>query len=359
MTGGLRAAVTGASGLIGARVAQALRAAGYDVRAVVRSTSDLSALQGIPTATAELDDPGALRAAFAGCELLVHCAAVFAYDLPAERLHQVNVAGTESVLRAAAAAGVRRVVLTSSAVTCGSAEGPEPRTERDRPGAEYLPDYFTSKAEQERLALELGAALGIEVVAACPTTVLGGPDLRLAPSNALIVGYLLDLSRTTFPGGANFVSVKDVAAAHVLLAEAGVPGERYLIGGENLTWREFHRTIAELAGLPGPWLTANHRGAYLGAAAAELLAHLRATTPLVTRVEARTLGRHHYYDHGKIAALGYRPRPARTAIAEALSWLATSPHLPRLARESLKPAPEVYRVRELRARPLTPPGRGA
>ena len=137
------------------------------------------------------------------------------------------------------------MVLTSSSVTCGSSPGPLQLDETGAIGDEWVPDYFRTKAQQEEVATEVAAARGVELVVACPTVVLGGPDWRLVPSNAVLVRYLLDPSRTTYPGGCNVVAVGDVARGHVLLAEGGVPGERYLLGGEDCGWRTLHSVPAE------------------------------------------------------------------------------------------------------------------
>ncbi|WP_457518703.1 NAD-dependent epimerase/dehydratase family protein [Streptomyces sp. TE33382] len=347
--------MTGATGLVGARVVQALREAGHEARALVRRGSDTRQLRalGVPMAHAGLSDRDALRAAFDGCDTVFHCAAVYAYwDITREELTRDNVEGTRAVLRAAAAAGVHRVVVTSSSVTCGSSGGPVARDEDSVPGDEYLPDYFISKTEQERAALGCGAELGLDVVAACPTIVVGGPDRRLVPSNALLVRYLTDRLRTSYPGGCNIVSVQDVARGHVLLAERGTAGERYLLGGENWAWRTIHQTVSELCGTYGPWTNASHTGAYLAATAAEVRALLSARPPATTRAEARTMGRYYWYGHDRAAALGYAPRPARRALAEALGWLVTSQHLPDRIRAGLRLHPEVIDSRELVPRPL-------
>ncbi|MEV5878486.1 NAD-dependent epimerase/dehydratase family protein [Streptomyces sp. NPDC052101] len=347
--------MTGASGLVGAQVVRTLLGAGHEARALVRRDSDTRQLRslGVPVVQADLCDPATLRPAFEGCETVFHCAAVFAYwDITREELARANVEGTREVLRAAAAAGVRRVVVTSSSVTCGSSDGPVPRDENGMPGEEYLPDYFLTKLEQERTALASGTELGLEVVAACPTIVVGGPDRRLVPSNALLTRYLADPLRTTFPGGCNIVSVRDVAHGHVLLAEHGTAGERYLLGGENWAWRTIHQTVSELCGTHGPWATATHTAAYLAATLAEIRAVLSARPPATTRAEARTMGRYYWYRHEKAALLGYTPRPARQALAEALGWLVTSPHVPDRVRSGLRPHPEVLGARELIPRKL-------
>ena len=350
----MRTAVTGANGLLGAHVVRALVEAGHRPVAVVRERADVRGLTSldVPLARADTRSRNDLTRAFDGAELVVHCAAVYSYSEDASRLERANVDGTRRVMEAAAEAGVRRVVLTSSSVTCGSSAGPQQLDETGAIRNEWVPSYFRTKVRQEQVAAEVAETRGLELVVACPTVVLGGPDWRLVPSNAVLVRYLLDPTRTTFPGGCNVVAVGDVARGHVLLAEHGQPRERYLLGGEDLGWRTLHTLVSELTGMGGPHLTSSRSSAWLAASAAEAVARLTGKPSLVTRDEARTVGLWFWYSSAKAEELGYVARPARATIAGALAWLVTSPHVPRLVRETLTLAPEVYAERELIASPL-------
>lgn len=350
----MRVAVTGANGFLGAHVVRAFVQAGHDPVAVVRRGADLRGLAGVdvPLARADGRSSDDLVRAFRDTEVLVHCAARYAYDVDEATLTRTNVDGTRRVVEAAADAGARRVVVTSSSVTCGSSIGPQRRDETGEIGDEWVPPYFRTKVAQERAALECAAARDIEVVLACPTVVLGGPDWRLVPSNALLVRYLLDPTRTTYPGGCDVVAVADAARGHVLLAERGEPSQRYLLGGEDCSWRTLHTLVSELTGTYGPGQVGTRSGAWLAASAAEGLARLAGRPPLVTRDEARTVGRFHWYDSARAHELGHAPRSARATVAGALAWLVTSPHVPRLVRDSLTLAEEVYAARELRPGPI-------
>jgi len=342
--------VTGATGLIGTQVCKELADSGHEVIAMVRDGHHPA---GTRPQYARLDAPGSLVKAMSGSTTVIHCAAVYAYDgARQEEVEQVNVAGTGNVVRAAAEAGVRRVVVTSSSVTAGSSAGPVVQDESGRLGDEYVPAYFASKVRQEQVAFEAGEEHGVEVVVACPTVVLGGPSRRLVPSNAILLRYLLDPTRSTYPGGCNLVSVGDVARGHVLLAERGIPGERYILGGENVSWRLLHATVADLAGVPGPYAEVPSAVALAASAASEFVASVTGSEPLATRDEALTIGRYFWYAHDKAGALGYAPGPARRAIAEALVWLLAGDHIPRWVREGLKPTAEVRSARRLVPRPL-------
>jgi len=347
----VRVAVSGATGLVGGQVARAALDAGHDVVALTREGHGGPVRLGPRTVerrAAPLTDPAALRQALTGVDALVHCAAVYAFgSARAHEVEQVNTDGTVAVLEAAADAGVGRVVVTTSSVTCGSSLLPGTRTERDRPGDEPAPTYYASKVAQEQVALETGRARGIPVVLALPTVVLGGPYTRLAPSNAIVLRYLLDPTRSTFPGGCNVVDARDVGAGHVALLERGEAGERYLLGGEDLTWRALHTLVSDLAGLPGPFGELPAASAWAVAAATEWWARLTEQPPLSTREEAGTVGRHYWYSSAKAQSLGYAARPAREAVAASLAWLAVGTDLPRWAREGLRLRPEVRAAREL------------
>jgi dihydroflavonol-4-reductase len=237
-------------------------------------------------------------------------------------------------------------------VTCGSAATATARTELDRLGDEPTPAYYLSKVAQEQQALQAGQRCGVPVVLALPTVVLGGPAQRLLPSNAIVLRYLLDVTRSTYPGGCNVVDARDVGAGHVLLLEHGEPGQRYLLGGQNLSWRTLHATVAELAGLAEPVLDVPRPVAQLMARAAGGWGRLTSSRPLVTVDEADTVGRWYWYDHTRAATLGYAPRSGREAVASALAWLVVGEHVPRWVREGLSLAPDVRAARPLVPRPL-------
>jgi dihydroflavonol-4-reductase len=344
----MKALVTGANGLIGANLVRELCAAGHEVRAFVRPTSDRRGLADLPAEIVYGDvlQPETLVAAAEGCDLLFHTAAVFAYwGHSADELTTIAVDGARHAVEAAQRAKIRRMVLTSSSVVLGSSAHPALRDERSEPNERDAPPYVAAKVAQERAAFQRAAELGLELVAVCPTISVGFPDYHLSPSNALIVAYLTDPFRLTYPGGCNIVSARDVARGHILAATAGTPGERYLLGSQNLDWPTIHRTISELCGVPGPHLHTNHTGAYLAATAEELRARLMRTPPSTTRTQAKMVGRHYWYSHARAAALGFAPRPARRALAEAIAWLVASPHISRQLRATLALSREVYDAR--------------
>ena len=347
----MKALVTGANGLIGANLVRDLLGRCVQVRGVVREHSDLAALEGLDIELHRADvtrDMTALKEAAHDCELVFHTALGFTYDRRrAAELQAAALRGTENVVRAAHAAGARRVVLTSSSVVFGYGLGPAPRSESDRlADAAGESPYVNAKIRQDALALDLGSALGLDLVAVCPTVCVGPHGTTLGPSNALSVGYLLDPFRLTFPGGGNVVSATDVAAGHWLVSQHGSPGEHYILGAQNVTWQEMHAIIADLAGVEPPRARLNHTLTYLAAAAEEIRARIGGRAPLTTADQVAMVGRYYWYDDAKARRLGYDPRDARGALAEAISWLAMSPHVSRELRASLRLHDDVYAARQ-------------
>jgi dihydroflavonol-4-reductase len=208
------------------------------------------------------------------------------------------------------------------------------------------PPYVVAKVEQERAAFRRAAELGVDLVAVCPTITIGPHDYRLSPSNAVIVNYLADPLKITYPGGCNIVSVSDVARGHVIAAESGKPGERYLLGSENLEWSTIHTMISEFCGAAGPLYRTNHTGSYFASTASEVLAWLSRKDPISTRVQAKMVGRYYWYSHDRMASLGFKPKPARAALAEAVSWLLASSHISRELRSTLRASREVFKARQ-------------
>lgn len=344
----MKVLVTGAAGLIGAHIVRALIEDGHTVRALIRDASRRDISLPADWATADLLDPNTdLEAVCADCDIAFHTAAHFAYTgVTIANLRDSAVTGTDRLLQASARAGVRRIVVTSSSVVFGYSDRP---AERDETAALASGDdeapYVQAKIEQHRHSLELGARLGLDVRLACPTMTLGPTTTRLGPSNGLVAAYLADPFACTFPGGCNLVSAHDVARGHLLIAQHGRPGESYLLGSENMTWRQIHTTIADLAGISPPRVTLNHALAFLAATADELRAALHGRAALSSREQARMVGRHYWYSHAKAASLGYAPSPARHALIETISWLAASPHISRETRIGMHLSPDIYQFR--------------
>jgi dihydroflavonol-4-reductase len=285
----VRAYVTGGSGFIGSHLVRELRERGAEVR------DDF----------VELSDRPGLECAMAGCDVVFHVAALYSFDAPARELERVNVEGTRNVVEACAAKGVRRLVHTSSSATCGPVRG-RPATEEDSPPQwELSVPYKSTKIAAERLVL----ASGLDAVVVNPTTPVGDGDFRPTPTGRMVRGVASGRYRAFLDIGLNVVDVRDVARGHLLALEHGRRGERYILGGANVTLEELFAAIARLAGRPRPRLrlpqTAVRAAALLG---------------IVNRNEARLSRLPAYFSSAKAEReLGYRAGPVEPALARAVA----------------------------------------
>nr|WP_255536591.1 NAD-dependent epimerase/dehydratase family protein [Pacificimonas pallii] len=345
--------VTGANGLIGANLLRSLIRKGHQALGLVRATSDVSYISDLPAplSIGDVTDIESLARAMSGCDVVFHTAVHFSYwghDNAAMQATAVD--GTRNVIRAAQEAGVRRVVITSSSVTLGAGLKPIVRNEGDvaDPDDAGQPGYVGAKIAQEIAAADFAGKAGVEVVFALPTMSVGAYGSALGPSNGVITSYLADPLKLSWAGGCNIVAVQDVADGHLLLAERGAAGGRYILGSENLTWLAIHTMIAQLAGVEPPRHMASALTCQIIAAAEEVRALVTGRAPLATRTQAAMVGRYYWYDHGAAAALGYRPQSARDALAGALAWLSAGPHVSRETRINMRLDRKVHAARAAR-----------
>ena len=278
--------VTGASGFVGGHVARELREHGADVR----------------DEWVDLLDPDRLRRAVAGCDAVFHVAALYSFTAPARDLELVNVQGTRNVIEACRAAGVRRLVATSSCATCGPVPGRQATEDDSPPAWELAVPYKRTKLEAERLVLAAGG------VCVNPTTPVGEGDRAPTPTGALVRGVATGRFRAYPAIGVNLVDVRDVARGHVLALERGRPGERYLLGGVDLPLRDVFAAVADLAARPRPHIRVPYAAIRAGAALG-----------LVNRYEAILARTSAYFSSEKARReLGYEPGPVEPALARAV-----------------------------------------
>src|SRR5271155_4671527 len=247
--------LTGATGFLGSHVARALADQGADLRLLVRPTSNLKNLDGLraETAVGDLRDPASLEKAMAGCEAVFHVAADYRLWLrdPAE-MYRSNVEGTRAILTAARKNAVRCVVYTSSVATVGFTGNGHPAGE-DSPVslADMIGHYKRSKFMAEQLALEAGRG-GMRVVTVNPTTPIGEQDIKPTPTGRIVVDFLKKKFPAYVETGLNLVDVRECARGHVAALEKGRSGERYILGGENLTLKQILDKLAAITGLASP-----------------------------------------------------------------------------------------------------------
>jgi dihydroflavonol-4-reductase len=317
--------VTGATGFIGGAVVRVLLEAGHEVRALVRPGADTRQLDGLPVerVAGDLGDYSALQGSVAGCEWVFHVAALYSYwGYRWDDFCQTNVEGTRRVLEAARDAGVERIVYTSSIATLGIHKDGSPATE-DTPStlADRIGPYQRSKFLAEEVAREF-TRQGLPVVIVNPSTPVGVGDHKPTPTGQIIVDFLNGRMFGYVDTGLNIVDVADVATGHLLAAERGRVGERYILGGENLTLKQVLHLLAEISGRPPVRLRIPHwvamAWAYVDVALA-LMNPRRA--PTATPDKVRLSRRYEYFDTGRaMRELGLPQTPAREALRKAVEW---------------------------------------
>ncbi|HEV8524721.1 MAG TPA: hopanoid-associated sugar epimerase [Terriglobales bacterium] len=319
--------VTGATGFVGSHVAQALAQQGAELRLLVRPTSrteNIDSLDG-ERVTGDLCDAELLRKAMSGCELVFHVAAdyrLWARE-PAE-IYRSNVEGTRTVLEAAKASGVRRVVYTSSVATVGFRSNGRPADEGSPVSlADMIGHYKRSKFLGEQVAREAARELDVTVVN--PTTPVGEQDIKPTPTGQVIVSFL----RRKFPAyvdtGLNLVDVAEVARGHVAAAEKGRRGERYILGGENLTLKQILDRLSTISNLPSPRICLPYALALATGAFDTLIsgALLRREPRVV--LDSVRMGRKKMYASSAKAEreLGWKVVPVDDALRRAVEWFRT------------------------------------
>ena len=316
--------VTGGTGFVGTHVVRALLARGRPVRCLVRPQSRRENLEGLSVEIAEGDvtDPASLARAIAGIATLYHCAAdyrLWARD-PGE-LQRANVEGTDNVLKAAAAARVARVVYTSSVGALGLTPDGTPADETTPVSrADVVGNYKKSKFDAERVA-EAWAGRGLPVVIVNPSTPVGERDVKPTPTGQMIVDFLNRRLPAYVDTGLNLVDVRDVAQGHLLAAEKGRIGEKYILGNRDMTLKEILETLAGLTGLSAPRIRLPHAVPLAAAAAATWAAHLTGRPPRVS-LESVRMSRHRmFFDAGKaVRELGLPQTPVEDALGRAVAW---------------------------------------
>ncbi|MBW4051066.1 MAG: NAD-dependent epimerase/dehydratase family protein [Proteobacteria bacterium] len=326
-----KALVTGATGFVGAAVVRALLAQGWQVRALVRRGSDRRNVASLPVeqVVGDLTDAASLRGALEGCGAVFHVAADYRLWAPRpEELYRANVEGTGHLLDAARGAGVRRIVYTSSVATVGLPADGRPGTEDTPVGlGEMIGHYKRSKFLAEERA-RAAAAAGAPVVIVNPSTPIGPGDVKPTPTGQIV----LDAARGRTPAyldtGLNIVHVDDVAAGHLLAFHHGRVGERYILGGEDMTLRQILTLIAERVGRSPPRIRLPHGAVLPVAYASELYARLTGRPTRVTVEGVRMARKRMFFSSAKAAReLGYRWRPPPEAFADALHWFEANGYL--------------------------------
>jgi dihydroflavonol-4-reductase len=331
----MKALVTGATGFVGSAVARRLLAAGVETRVLVRPESSHRNISGltVEVVTGDLNDDASLRRAMRGCDALFHVAADYRLWVPEPAtLYRTNVEGTKRLLRAAAEAGAKCIVYTSSVATLGINKDRTPADETTPVSmGDMVGHYKRSKFLAEEAVLQLAATEGAPVVIVNPSAPIGPRDIRPTPTGRIIVDMLAGRMPAYVDTGLNVVHVEDVAEGHWLAFQKGGIGQRYVLGGENLSLRDILHLIAAIGSRPAPRIKLPHGVVLPIAWLAECVSHITGREPFATVDGVRMARKHMYFSSAKAQQdLGYVSRPARAAIEDAIRWFKESGYLGKL-----------------------------
>jgi len=325
--------VTGATGFLGSHVARQLLSNGAELRLLVRATSRTENIADLPAdrVVGDLRDVESLRRGMSDCEVVFHVAADYRlWSRDGRELYQSNVDGTRNILQAARDSGVRRVVYTSSVATMGFGNNGSMTDERTPVSlANMIGDYKRSKFMAEQLVIE-AARGGQDVVIVNPTTPIGERDIKPTPTGRIVVDFL----KRNFPAyvdtGLNLVDVKDCASGHLLAMDKAVAGERYILGGENLTLKQILDKLAALTGLPSPSIRLPYAVAYAtGVVDTLVTGTLRKQEPRVTLDSVRMGRKKMFVTSAKAEReLGWSPGPVDGALRRAVEWFRANGYAP-------------------------------
>ncbi len=317
--------VTGASGFLGSHVAKVLGEQGASLRLLVRASSNLKNLQGLnaDTVTGDLRDPASLEKALAGCDTVFHVAADYRlWVRDPQQMYRANVEGTRALLDAARKNAVQRVVYTSSVATIGFTSNGHTADE-DSPVSldDMIGHYKRSKFMAEQIALEAGRS-GMHVVTVNPTTPVGEQDVKPTPTGRIVLDFLKRKFPAYVETGLNLVDVRECARGHVAALEKGKSGERYILGGENLTLKQILDRLAAITRLPSPKLKLPYIFAFATGIIDETITGRMLNKEPRATVDAVRMGKKMMFASSAKAEreLGWKIVPVDDALRRAVVW---------------------------------------
>ena len=321
----MKTLITGASGFVGSAVLRQLIGAGHSVRALIRPESDRRNIEGLPVevVTGDLTDRSSLDRALKGCSIVFHVAAVYRLWAPhPEEVYEANVTGTRNLMLAAAGAGVKRIVYTSSVATLGLTADGHPADEETPVSlsqmiGHYKRSKFLAEAEVNRLVKEQS----LPAVIVNPSTPVGPRDIKPTPTGRMVVDAASGRMPAYVDTGLNLVHVDDVAVGHLLALEHGKIGERYILGARNMTLKEILTELSTITGRDAPRICLPHHVVLSMAYLSEAWARLTGLEPRVTVTGVRLSKKRMFFSADKATRfLGFNPRPVGEALREAVDW---------------------------------------
>ncbi|MBZ5685215.1 MAG: NAD-dependent epimerase/dehydratase family protein [Acidobacteriia bacterium] len=321
----MKAFVTGATGFLGSHVARVLADQGADLRLLVRPTSNLKNLEGLKaeTVTGDLRDAASLEKAMSGCDTVFHVAADYRlWVRDPNEMYRSNVDGTRGLLEAARKNGVQRVVYTSSVATVGFTSDGCPADEESPVSlADMIGHYKRSKFMAEQVAMEAGRS-GMHVVTVNPTTPIGEQDVKPTPTGRIVVDFLKRKFPAYVETGLNLVDVRECAQGHVAALEKGKSGDRYILGGEDLTLKQILDKLGQITGLPSPRIKLPYIFAFAAGVVDEAVTGLLLRREPRATVDTVRMGKKKMFASSAKAQreLGWKIVPIDSALRRAVEW---------------------------------------
>jgi dihydroflavonol-4-reductase len=316
--------ITGATGFVGSHIARALSEQGADLRLLVRASSNKKNIADLKAdlAIGDLREPASLEKAISGCDIVFHVAADYRlWVRDPQEMYRSNVEGTRTILEAARKNKVRRVVYTSSVATMGFTDGQVADENSPVSLANMIGPYKRSKFLAEQVAIE-AARSGIDVVTVNPTTPVGENDIKPTPTGRIVVDFLKKKFPAYFDTGLNLVDVTECARGHIAAMEKGRSGERYILGGENLTLKQILDKLGAITGLPSPTMRVPYILALATGVVDEIVTgRIRGREPRAT-IDAVRMGRKKMFVTSAKAEreLGWKIVPVDNALKRAADW---------------------------------------
>ena len=321
----MKAFVTGATGFLGSHVARTLADQGANLRLLVRPTSNLKNLQELnaDTAVGDLRDPASLEKAISGCDTVFHVAADYRlWVRDPNEMYRSNVEGTRALLEAARKQGVQRVVCTSSVATIGFTSDGRPADEESPVSlADMIGHYKRSKYMAEQVAMEAGRS-GMQVVTVNPTTPIGEQDVKPTPTGRIVVDFLKRKFPAYVETGLNLVDVHECARGHVVALEKGKTGERYILGGQDLTLKQILDKLSQITGLPSPTIKLPYIFAFAAGVVDEAITGMLLHREPRATVDTVRMGKKKMFASSAKAEreLGWKIVPVDDALKRAADW---------------------------------------
>jgi len=320
----MKTLVTGATGFMGSSIVRELLKDGAEVRVLVRENSDTRNIEGLDVERAygDIRDGESMRAVLKGCDTLYHTAALFVFWAPDSKVfYDINVEGTKAVLNAALEQEVEKVVYTSTMWAIGFHGAKSPANEDAEfnlwdTGDHYAMSKYLGEVEARKICEK-----GLPLVIVNPATIIGVRDIKLTPSGKMIVDVINKKMPGYINGGMNLVDVEDVARGHVLAAQRGRIGERYILGNENMSVSDYFKLIGEVSGVKPPRLKVPYSVAITMGYVFQFLSNIIRRPPVMNAPMVRLGSRYAYFDYSKaVNELGFPQTPVKTTIEKAVNW---------------------------------------